>query len=269
MIPTKNQPPQKPAAGQPSPSAPNTVTDRPKSGPAVPVWVWVIVAVLVIGGGAFFFINKAEKDRRREELEHMQQQLLEAAEEEEALYNASLEQAAGEAVEEEASVETPEEILDVQNVTEIDIVDDAAEAAGGGMSDFDRGTEDLNIVSGQAPDNTITPRPHPMEDNKVFTSVEQMAEFPGGEGAMFQYISDHIQYPPIAMENNIQGRVIVQFVVMKDGSIGDVKVARGKDPDLDKEAVRVVKTFPKFTPGKMNGQPVNVWYTLPINFKLP
>ncbi|MDE6317852.1 MAG: energy transducer TonB, partial [Muribaculaceae bacterium] len=75
-------------------------------------------------------------------------------------------------------------------------------------------------------------------------------------------------YPTMAMENNVQGRVVVQFVVTKDGSIGEVKVARGKDPDLDKEAVRVVKTLPKFIPGKMNGQAVNVWYTLPINFKL-
>lgn len=70
------------------------------------------------------------------------------------------------------------------------------------------------------------------------------------------------------MENNIQGRVVVQFVVTKTGTIGEVKVIRGKDPDLDKEAIRVVKSLPKFIPGKMNGEVVNVWYTLPINFKI-
>lgn len=72
--------------------------------------------------------------------------------------------------------------------------------------------------------------------------------------------------PPNAAKNNIHGRVIVKFVVKADGSIGDVVVVRSKDPDLDAEAVRVVKTLPKFNPGKMNGQPVNVWFMLPINF---
>ena len=95
-----------------------------------------------------------------------------------------------------------------------------------------------------------------------------MPQFPGGDGALMKYIADHLKYPPVAMENNIQGRVVIQFVVTKTGKIGEVKVARSKDPDLDNEAVRVVKTLPDFIPGKMNGQSVNVWYTLPITFKL-
>lgn len=102
----------------------------------------------------------------------------------------------------------------------------------------------------------------------MFTSVEQMPEFPGGQAALMSWLANHIKYPAMAQENGVQGRVVVQFVVKTDGSIGDVKVVRSKDPDLDKEAVRVVKTFPNFTPGKMNGQPVNVWYTLPVSFKL-
>lgn len=102
----------------------------------------------------------------------------------------------------------------------------------------------------------------------MFTSVEQMAQFPGGEAALMSWVANHINYPATAQENGVQGRVVVQFVVKKDGSIGDVKVVRSKDPDLDREAVRVVKTFPNFIPGKMNGQPVNVWYTLPVSFKL-
>ncbi len=95
-----------------------------------------------------------------------------------------------------------------------------------------------------------------------------MPQFPGGEGELLKYISTHIKYPTMAAENNIQGRVVVKFVVQKDGKVGEVVVLRGKDPDLDKEAVRVVKTLPNFIPGKMNGQAVSVWYTLPINFKL-
>lgn len=95
-----------------------------------------------------------------------------------------------------------------------------------------------------------------------------MPEFPGGQGALMSWVANHIKYPETAAENNVQGKVVVQFVVKKDGSIGDVKVVRSKDPDLDREAVRVVKTFPNFIPGKMNGQPVNVWYTLPVSFKL-
>ena len=95
-----------------------------------------------------------------------------------------------------------------------------------------------------------------------------MPQFPGGDGELLKYIATHIKYPTMAAENNIQGRVVVKFVVKKDGNVGDVVVIRGKDPDLDKEAQRVVKSLPKFIPGKMNGQSVSVWYTLPINFKL-
>ena len=103
---------------------------------------------------------------------------------------------------------------------------------------------------------------------QIFTVVETMPEFPGGQGALLQYLSKSIKYPVIAQENGIQGRVVVQFVVTKTGSIGQVRVVRKVDPDLDAEAVRVVKSLPKFVPGKMNGHPVNVWFTLPVVFKL-
>ena len=95
-----------------------------------------------------------------------------------------------------------------------------------------------------------------------------MPRFPGGEAELMKYLSSHINYPTMAMENNVQGRVVVQFVVTKTGKIGEVKVVRSVDRDLDKEAVRVCKTLPDFIPGKMNGQAVNVWYTLPVSFKL-
>lgn len=111
-------------------------------------------------------------------------------------------------------------------------------------------------------------QPKPEENKVVFTSVEQMPQFPGGETGLMMHIGSHLIYPPSAVENGIQGRVVVKFVVESDGSIGDVEVVRSKDADLDKEAIRIVKTLPRFIPGRSNGHPVAVWYTIPINFRL-
>ncbi len=105
--------------------------------------------------------------------------------------------------------------------------------------------------------------------DEIYSSVEQMPLFPGGEAALVKYLDSHIQYPPEAKNNNIQGRVVVQFVVDKTGNVGEVKVVRSVAKDLDKEAVRIVKSLPKFTPARQNGQAVAVWYTLPVTFKLP
>lgn len=102
----------------------------------------------------------------------------------------------------------------------------------------------------------------------IFRSVDEMPQFPGGDQALMKYLSSHINYPPMAAENNVQGKVILQFVVGTDGRVGEVKIARSVDKDLDKEAVRVVKSLPKFIPGRQNGQAVPVWYTLPVSFKL-
>lgn len=107
-----------------------------------------------------------------------------------------------------------------------------------------------------------------VEENKVFDVVEQMPSFPGGMGALMSWLGQNIKYPVIAAENGVQGRVIVQFVVEKDGSITDVKVAKSVDPSLDKEAARVVSSMPKWTPGKQNGSAVRVKYTVPVTFKL-
>lgn len=153
-----------------------------------------------------------------------------------------------------------------EEVKSADDVKDTSTALG--SVNFDQGTDDLNIVREHKNEVIVEEKAPVVEETKVFTSVEQMPQFPGGEAELLKWISTHIKYPAIAMENNVQGKVVVQFVVTRDGSIGEVKIARGKDPDLDKEAMRVVKTLPKFIPGKMNGQAVNVWYTLPINFKL-
>ena len=106
------------------------------------------------------------------------------------------------------------------------------------------------------------------EPEKVFDMVEQMPTFPGGQQELMSYLGKNIKYPTIAQENGTQGRVIIQFVVERDGSITDVRVARGVDPYLDKEAVRVVKSMPKWIPGKQNGKAVRVKFTVPVMFRL-
>jgi TonB family protein len=95
-----------------------------------------------------------------------------------------------------------------------------------------------------------------------------MPEFPGGIAAMMRYLSENIKYPPEAAKNNIEGRVVLQFVIDETGQVGDIQVARPVSEELDAEAVRVVKSMPKFEPGRQDGEAVSVWYTLPINFKL-
>lgn len=112
------------------------------------------------------------------------------------------------------------------------------------------------------------PAPKPEVANKVFDVVEEMPSFPGGQGALMAFLSSNIKYPVVAQENGVQGRVIVGFVVEKDGSISDVKVMRSVDPSLDREAQRVVKAMPKWKPGKQNGSAVRVKYTVPVVFRL-
>ena len=105
-------------------------------------------------------------------------------------------------------------------------------------------------------------------DEQIFFIVEDMPEFPGGEAALRQYIANSVKYPEPAMKKGIQGKVYVTFVVSKDGSVADCKIARGVDPSLDTEALRVINSLPKWSPGKQRGIAVNVSYTVPINFKL-
>ena len=112
------------------------------------------------------------------------------------------------------------------------------------------------------------PAPKPEVSNKVFDVVEEMPSFPGGQAALMSFLSSNIKYPVVAQENGVQGRVIVGFVVERDGSITDVKVMRSVDPSLDREAQRVVKAMPRWKPGKQNGSAVRVKYTVPVVFRL-
>lgn len=181
--------------------------------------------------------------------------------------------------------EVIEEVLSSVKVTELQIVEDdqvkpedeilsqdEKEASNKVFSqtNVDNGQE--NRMNFQTAVNEVVvekPVEKPKEvKQEIFTAVEQMPQFPGGDAALMKYLSSHINYPPMAAENNVQGKVILQFVVGTDGRVGEVKIARSVDKDLDKEAVRVVKSLPKFIPGRQNGQAVPVWYTLPVSFKL-
>lgn len=106
------------------------------------------------------------------------------------------------------------------------------------------------------------------KNDMVFDVVEVMPQFPGGQIAMMKYIMENMKYPEQAMKEGIQGRVTVRFIVEKDGSISDVKPVLSVHPLLNKEAVRVVESMPKWTPGKHNGKPVRVRFNLPVMFKL-
>ena len=186
---------------------------------------------------------------------------------------------------EEPEVIPEEELSATIKVTELQIVEDgevreedkivsmdeqiAADAITGTVTHLD-GSTDRNLFN-EARQEVVVEDKKPVVEAKpeeVFKSVEQMPQFPGGEAALMKYLASHINYPPMAAENNVQGKVIVQFVVDKTGKVGEVKVVRSVDKDLDHEAIRVCQALPKFTPGRQNGRPVSVWYTLPIQFKL-
>jgi serpin B len=132
----------------------------------------------------------------------------------------------------------------------------------------EEGVKNDNFVKSDRVQKEPIVLPHTLKED-IYRSAEQMPQFPGGEAALMKYIQTHIKYPPTAAKNHVQGRVIVQFVVRKDGGVSVVHVVRSVDKDLDREAVRVCKTLPKFTPGRQNGKVVDVWYTVPVAFKLP
>ena len=244
--------------------------------------LWTIIGAIIFGLLAFGFVkaNQYLEERR----------LAEQGEQEEVLIDMSQDaeepEPENERVEQPKPEVLPEEVLKSVKVTELQIVEDdkvkkedeiktqdelkETETAFG-QKDNEKGTEDRNVTRTLKEEVVVEKKEEkPKEEKKeeIFRSVEQMPQFPGGEAALMKYLQSHINYPPMAAENNVQGRVVVQFVVDKTGKVGEVKVVRSVDKDLDKEAVRVCKSLPKFTPGRQNGQAVSVWYTLPVTFKL-
>ncbi len=149
-----------------------------------------------------------------------------------------------------------------KQTTQLEIVNDDVEV------------EDIEI-NAEVEQNEIIEEYVPVEveeeevvETEVFTIVEEMPSYPGGDGKMYEYLGKNIKYPQIARESGIQGRVFVNFVVEPDGSVSNVKVLRGIGGGCDEEAMRVVKTMPKWKPGKQRGKAVRVSYTLPVVFKL-
>ena len=144
----------------------------------------------------------------------------------------------------------------------IEIVDETVETGEVNISTEDQG----EAVEPVAPIAQVEEEDD--SENQILIIVEKTAEFPGGTEAMYKWLSKNIKYPAICQETGIQGRVVCQFVVNKDGKIVDVEVVRGVDPNLDAEAIRVIKAMPAWKPAKNGGKAVRMRYTLPIRFKL-
>lgn len=182
---------------------------------------------------------------------------------------------------EQPEIEIPEEVLATVQVTQIAIVD--ADKVKNEVMDMETQKEDntaRGVVNQEGSDDADKfkavqeqvvvkePEPEKPKEEEIFVAVEQMAEFPGGQAALMKWLSSNIRYPEAAQQNDIQGRVIVKFVVEKDGSIGQATILKGVDKDLDREALRVVKKMPKWQPGKNNGVAVRSYFNLPVTFKL-
>ncbi len=241
--------------------------------------LWTLIGALVVATLTFGLV-KANKYLEERKIAGQQEQTKVLVD-----FTQKSEEPEQQIVEPEKPEVLQEEVLNSVKVTELQIVEDDQVRKEDeiltqdekeqtdfafGQTNVDNGqTDRINFQT--AVNEVVVEKPveKPVEKTEeVFQSVEQMPQFPGGEVALMKFLQSHINYPPMAAENGVQGRVVVQFVVDKTGRVGEVIIARSVDKDLDKEAVRVCKSLPKFTPGRQNGQPVSVWYTLPVTFKL-
>ncbi len=241
--------------------------------------VGLIVVFCLIFGYSKYSDYQAEKAalEAKEKAEKMSQAILEQVEEtpeEEEVEEQKFEQKVP---------EVPQEVLATVQVTQIAIVD--ADKVKNEVMDMETQREDntaRGVVNQEGSDDVdkfkavheqvVVKEPEPEvvkpKEEQIFVAVEQPAEFPGGQAALMKWLSNNMRYPEAAQQNDIQGRVVVNFVVEKDGSIGHVKIAKGVDKDLDREAIRVVKKMPKWQPGKNNGVPVRSYFNLPVTFRL-
>lgn len=243
----------------------------------------VIVALLVVGWSKYSDYRAEQERIAKEQAEKMSQvELNEEIEEVE-------EEQPEEQKFEQPEIQVPEEVLATVQVTQIAIVDadkvknevisqevqqedntarGVVNQEGSDDADKFKAVQQAVTVAPPAPPAPPVEEKKPPKTEEIFTAVEQNAEFPGGQAALMKYLSTHINYPQSAADNDIEGRVTLRFVVERDGKVGTVEVLKGVDRALDQEAVRVVKSMPKWQPGKNNGQPVRCWYTLPVTFKL-
>ena len=242
--------------------------------------LWSIIGTIIFGLLAFGYVKASQYIEER--------RIAEWGEQIDVIVDMSQEAEDPEPEQERLEQEKPEVLQDVLNsikVTELQIVEDnevnredeilsqdeiEQTNRAFGQTNVDNGQDDRTQFQTAVEEVVVEKKEEKPKEVKeeIHTLVEQMPQFPGGDAALMKYLSSHINYPPMAAENNVHGKVILQFVVEKDGRVGEVKIARSVDKDLDKEAIRVVKSLPKFTPGRQNGYPVRVWYTLPVNFKL-
>lgn len=240
----------------------------------------IACAIGVVSYSAYLDFKKAEEEARAKGEQMSQIEMLneqDAQEEEEEVKYED---------EPEPEQETIEEQVASQQVTAIAIVEKAdAEHEVKNLDDIKENEAQVGAVNqegkvdiGQVQDavqavkvvEEVKPEPKVQapEPEKIFEAVEQKASFPGGDAALMKWLSSNLRYPELAQQNNVQGKVIVKFTVEKDGSISGATVVRGVDKDLDREAIRVVKKMPRWSPGKNNGAAVRSYYTLPVTFKL-
>ncbi len=242
--------------------------------------IGLVIVLFLIFGYSKYSDYQAEKAalEAKEKAEKMSQAILEQVEEtpeeDEEIEEQKFEQ---------PEVVVPEEVLATVQVTQIAIVD--ADKGKNEVMDMETQQEDntaRGVVNQEGSDDAdkfkavqeqvVVKEPEPEvqkpKEEQIFVAVEQPAEFPGGMAALMRWLNNNMRYPEAAQQNDIQGRVIVNFVVEKDGSIANVKIAKGVDKDLDREALRVVKKMPKWQPGKNNGVAVRSYFNLPVTFRL-
>lgn len=233
--------------------------------------VAIVSVFLLVNVAQNAIANAASEHETEVTLENIDEEVEEKEEEEEVVYEPEeLEQLVAE-----------ETVMNSEKFTAYEMEDDAPEQVtktqdeiaqsdvAVGAINYDQGSDEAEHVLkvNEKVVDEVPPVKHE-EETKVFDVVEEMPEFKGGQEALMNYLHSHTKYPTVAEENGIQGRVITTFVVERDGSITDVKVVKSVDPSLDKEAVRVVKSMPKWKPGRQNGSAVRVKFTLPVSFKL-
>jgi protein TonB len=229
-----------------------------------------IVAIFLIVNVAQNAIAAAAAEHETEvTLEAIEEEVEEEKDDEEIVYE----------IEELEQLVAEETVMNSEKFTAYEMEDDAPEQVTKtqdevansdvaiGAIDYDQGSNEAEHVL-KVNEKVVDEVPPAVEETKVFDVVEQMPSFKGGDAALMEWLSKNIKYPVVAEENGIQGRVVATFVVERDGSITDGKIVKSVDPSLDKEAVRVLKSMPKWIPGKQNGQAVRVKYTVPVTFRL-
>jgi len=165
-------------------------------------------------------------------------------------------------------IPSPQPQIETVQFVAVEASNEPVEAPPPTQEDLKETTAGTTTQEGQKIDAPPPPPPAVEEETYDIAAVQEQPEFPGGMGKMYEYLQKNTKYPDMEFDAGIQGKVYVEFVVEKDGSVTDVKLRRGVSPGLDKEALRAVRSMPKWTPGKMNGKSVKVRFTIPVDFKL-